>query len=141
MCTQSQVRTPGNAGKITKQGPGLVTKKKRERETITLPGKGQSRNRNSRIPHHSSLSPGPPTLWVEKKVLIIGRGTSRGRVPISKAQTWLESKLFPEAIPSSSLPLPHQVLSPSLGARPTGPAPHFRSLRPGTWQGLVPGEA
>lgn len=74
-----------------------------------------------------------------EKVLIIGPGTSRGRVPISKAQTWLESKLFQEAIPSGSLPDPDQVLSPSLGARPTGPAPHFRSLRPGTCPGLVPG--
>lgn len=78
---------------------------------------------------------------VKEKVLIIGPGTSRGRVPISKAQTWMENKLFQEAIPSGSLPGPDQVLSPSLGARPTGPAPHFRSLRPGTCPGLVPGEA
>ncbi|XP_076422201.1 uncharacterized protein LOC121828212 [Peromyscus maniculatus bairdii] len=62
----------------------------------------------------TQFSPGPRLCgWGKKKVLVIGPGSSRGRVPISKTQPWLGSQLFQEAIPSGSLPLPHQVLSPS----------------------------
>lgn len=80
---------------------------------------------------------------MEKKLLIIGPRTSRGSVPIPKAQTWLESKLFPRGhsfrLPSRSRPGTQPLTrSPAHLPSPPFPEPAPRDL-PGTgpWGGLV----
>nr|XP_051704043.1 translation initiation factor IF-2 [Oryctolagus cuniculus] len=78
-----------------------------------------------------------------ERVVIISPGNSKpGRVPISKAETrhWTGSKFSRRErffqVPS----LPAQGPGPCTQSSACGTAPHFRSLRPGTQQGLVPGE-
>ncbi|XP_062051003.1 uncharacterized protein LOC133761968 [Lepus europaeus] len=79
---------------------------------------------------------------LERVVIISPRDSKPGRVPISKAETrhWTGSKFSRRErffqVPS----LPAQGPGPCTQSSAPGTAPHFRSLRPGTQQGLVPGE-